>query len=722
MPKNRNMNKMITFIMGVILCLFLIIAGRFIYIQASGEVDDVSLDEWAKAIREAEMKLKSERGKIFDENGKLLAYNRPTYRIYAVLNPEMSVHSPTPRHVIDAEDTAKQLAPILEMDEAEITKVITEGQAANKWQVEFGKKGKDLSKQTMEDISALQLPGINFMEDSLRHYSNGMFASHIIGFTRMNEETETARGVIGIENKYEQLLKGEDGYIKYERDKHDTKLLKSEDIVKQPVNGSDVYLTINHKIQVLLEDVMSEVDDQYKPARMSVIVMNAKTGEILALSNRPSFNPNKIVDVENWYNDAISTPVEPGSTVKMFTWAAAIDSGNYEGDEVFQSGKYRVNPKIETINDHNQGRGWGKITYDEGFRRSSNVAAAKLMWEKMGSDTYYDYLKRFEFDQVTEIDLPNEVPGRILYNWPSEKLRTAFGQGSTVTPIQQLKAATVLVNEGKMLKPYVVKKIVNPDSGEIIKEYNPEVVGEPIKAETAEKMNQLLSGVITGEGGTGAKFELEDYSAMGKTGTAQMPNPKGGGYLSGKENHIFSFLGMAPSEDPQLMIHVSVQQPKLKATEVGSDPVSYIFKNVMENSLRYLEIEPDKEEEDFIVESTLFPDILHKDVKEAENILKNEKIDAEFIGNGKKVAATNISANEVVFPHEKVIIATDKPTMPDITDWSKRDVLQLANLLNIELIDSGVGYATNQSIKSGSIIKDQKELKVKFEKPEINSD
>src|SRR5699024_587362 len=286
--------------------------------------------------------------------------------------------------------------------------------------------------------------------------------------------------------------------------------------------------------------------------------------------------------------------VEPGSTVKMFTWAAAIDSGNYEGDEVFQSGKYRVNPKIETINDHNQGRGWGKITYDEGFRRSSNVAAAKLMWEKMGSDTYYDYLKRFEFDQVTEIDLPNEVPGRILYNWPSEKLRTAFGQGSTVTPIQQLKAATALVNEGKMLKPYVVKKIVNPDTGEVIKEYNPEVVGEPIKAETAEKMNQLLSGVITGDGGTGAKFELEDYSAMGKTGTAQMPNPKGGGYLSGKENHIFSFLGMAPSEDPQLMIHVSVQQPKLKATEVGSDPVSYIFKNVMENSLRYLEIEDRK--------------------------------------------------------------------------------------------------------------------------------
>src|SRR5699024_7629699 len=227
---------------------------------------------------------------------------------------------------------------------------------------------------------------------------------------------------------------------------------------------------------------------------------------------------------------------------------------------------------------------------------------------------------------------------------------------------------------------------------------------------------------ITGDGGTGAKFELEDYSAMGKTGTAQMPNPKGGGYLSGKENHIFSFLGMAPSEDPQLMIHVSVQQPKLKATEVGSDPVSYIFKNVMENSLRYLEIEPDKEEEEFVVESTLFPDIVDKDVKEAEKILQKENIDAEFIGKGKKVAATNISTNEVVFPHEKVIIVTDKPTMQDIRDWSKCDVLQLTNLLNIELIDSGVGYATKQSIKPDDVIKGQKELKVEFKKPEINND
>lgn len=665
------------------------------------------------------MVLPSERGKIFDENGKLLAYNRPTYRVYAVLNPEMSVNSSTPRHVVDSEETAKKLAPILDMEQAEINSIIQEGQKANKWQVEFGKQGKDLSKQTMEDINALQLPGIQFMEDSIRHYSNGMFASHIIGFTRLNDETEELQGIIGIENKYDQLLKGEDGYIKYERDKYDTKLLSSNDIVKQPENGNDIYLTINQKIQVLLEDIMSDVDERYKPERMSVIVMNAKTAEVLALSNRPSFNPNEILDVENWYNDAISTPVEPGSTVKMFTWAAAIDSGNYNGNELYQSGRYQVNPKIEPINDHNKGRGWGQISFDEGFRRSSNVAASRLMWEKLGSETYLDYLKKFHFDQPTGIDLPNETAGQILYNWPSEKLRTAFGQGSTVTPIQQLKAATAIVNEGKMLKPFVVKKIVDADSGKTIKEYEPEVVAEPIKKATAEKMIELLSDVVTEEGGTGRKFQLDDYSAIGKTGTAQIPNPDGGGYLTGDGNNIYSFLGMAPKEDPQLMVHVSIQKPQLKVTEVGSDAVSYVFKNIMENSLRYLDIEPDKEVDEFVVNAAQFPNIISKDVKEAKKMLVDTGIDAIIIGDGKKVVDTNVKANEIVFPHEKVLIITDKPTMPNIKGWSKRDVLQLATLLNIQLNESGTGYVTKQSLKEGEKITEKSTLQVKFKKPKV---
>lgn len=719
MPKNRSMNRMVTFIMVVFLFAFLGITGRFLYIQASGEVDNVSLSDWASDIRETEMVLPAERGKILDEGGKLLAYNRPTYRLFAIVDPEISANSSIPLHVVDPKETSEKIAPIIDMDPKEMEAIIIEGQKNKRFQVEFGKKGKDLSKHTMEQIKALELPGIDFMEDSLRYYANGMFASHIIGFTRPDEETEEITGVIGIENKYDKILKGEDGFIKYERDYYNKKLLKSEDVVKLPENGDDIYLTINQKIQILLEDVMTEVDEQYKPERMSVIVMNAKTGEILALSNRPSFNPNEITELENWYNDAISTPVEPGSTVKMFTWAAAIDSGNYNGNEKFKSGRYQVNPQIEPINDHNRGQGWGSITYDEGFRRSSNVAASRLMWEKMGSETFYEYLQRFHFDQPTGIDLPNEKEGQILYNWPSEKLRTAFGQGSTVTPLQQMKAATAIVNEGKMLRPYVVKKIVDPDTGKTIKEYEPEVVGEPIRKETAEKMIELLHDVIVGKGGTGAKFGLEEYSVIGKTGTAQIPNSNGGGYMTGRENYIFSFLGMAPKEDPQIMIHVSVKRPKLKPTDTGSDPVAYIFRNVMENSLRYLEIEPDKETDVSAVDSITFPNINNKSVQEAKQLLEKEGIKPVVVGNGKKVIATNKASDEIVFPNEKVILITDKPVMPDITGWSKADVFQLATLLNIELVDSGSGYATKQSIKKGETITKQKQLKVTFKAPDL---
>jgi len=722
MPKNRSMNKMISFIMVIFLLGFVGITFRFLYIQVSGEVNNVSLQEWAKEIREVEMALPSERGKIFDAQGKLLAYNRPTYRIFAILDESASENSPTPRHVEDFDQTAKKLAPILEMEEGEIKEILEEGKKENKWQVEFGKQGKDLSKQKMEEINALQLPGINFMEDSLRYYSNGMFASHILGFTRPKDDTDEVQGVIGIENKYDELLKGEDGYIKYERDQYNIKLLNSNDIVKEPKNGKDLYLTINQKIQVLLEDVLSDVDESYSPKRMSAIVMNAKTGEILALSNRPSFNPNEITDVENWYNDAISTPVEPGSTVKMFTWAAAIDSGNYNGNEVFQSGRYQVNPKIEPINDHNRGEGWGKITYDEGFRRSSNVAASRLVWEKMGADTFYEYLKKFHFDQPTGIDLPNEKPGHILFNWPSEKLRTAFGQGSTVTPIQQVKAATALVNDGKMLKPFVVKKVVDPETNETIKEYKPEVVGEPIKKETADQMIELLSDVVSEEGGTGRKFQLDDYSVIGKTGTAQIPNPNGGGYLTGRENYIFSFLGMAPKEDPQLIVHVSIQQPKLKVTESGSDPVSYVFKNIMENSLRYLDIEPDKENENITIEPTPFPDVIDKPVDEVKAKLEKIGLDTVVIGSGKKVTKTNITQDELVFPQEKAMIITDQPTMPNVENWSKRDVLQLVSLLGITLEDKGSGYAVKQSVKAGESLKNIETLEVIFEEPALHDE
>src|SRR5699024_8926582 len=358
-------------------------------------------------------------GTIFDNNGVTLAYDRRTYRMYAIVDETFTINSKDPKHVVDIEKTAQALAPIIEVEESYIRDRLASGIDDGRVQVEFGVAGRQLSIQTKEEIDALDLPGINFFEESIRYYPNGLFASHILGFARKeeseeddeDERSENITGVIGIEKELDEVLRGESGYISYQRDYYKKKLLDPSEVIKQPVNGDNVYLTIDQKVQILLEDVMSEVEDEYNHERITAMMMNAKTSAIIAMSNRPSFNPNDPKDVQNWYNDLISTPFEPGSTVKMFTWAAAIDAGVYDGEEIYQSGKYQVNPAVESVNDHNHGRGWGKISFDEGFRRSSNVAASKLVWDKLGPDKYLEYLQAFDFDKKTNIDLPGEVTG-----------------------------------------------------------------------------------------------------------------------------------------------------------------------------------------------------------------------------------------------------------------------------------------------------------------------
>lgn len=705
MNKNRRTQKFTIVLIGVFVSLFLLLSGRFIYIQATGEVQEVSLNKWAEHVRGTSVVLPSERGKIFDTNGNVLAFNRPVYRVYAILNEEVSKDLEEPQHVVDPDFTATQLAPLLDMEKEEMMDILQNGINKGLFQVEFKSKGKNLSEKTKEEIEQLQLPGIHFFQESIRYYPNNMFASHVIGFASEGKDDEEIIGVTGIENMKNKYLTGEDGYINYQKDNYNKKLLNKEEVVKEAMDGDDIYLTIDQKIQSLLEDVLSQAYEKYNPERISAVVMNPKTGEILAMSNRPSLNLNNPEKVENWYNDVISTPVEPGSTMKIFTWAAAIDAGVYNGNELFQSGKYKIHEQVEPVNDHNQGAGWGKISFDEGFRRSSNVAASKLVWEKMDTEVYLDYLHKFGFAEKTGIDLPNEVHGQLTYNYPSDKLRTAFGQGSTVTAIQQMKAATAIINGGDMLKPFVVKKIVDSKTGEVIEANEREVVSKPISEQTADQMIDLMDSVVNSKDGTGRRFQLNDYSVIGKTGTAQIPNPEGGGYLTGDNNYIYSFLGMAPKDNPELMMHVSIKLPELEQNEPGSAPVSFIFNNVMENGLHYLNIEPDKEGSVEEVELLQFPDIIGKDVE----IVKKELEDLQqvsFIGNGAKVKKVNVEKNSTIFPQQRIIVITDKVTMPDVIGWSYRDVLTLAELLNIDVETKGSGFVTKQSVKKGAEIKE----------------
>lgn len=726
MKKNKSTNIMAGLLMILFIGIFLGLSGRFLYIQATGEVNDVSLEEWAKQKRTSSYSIPSERGRVFDSTGMTLAYDRPSYRLYAVVDEAFSENQKNPQHVEDPDKTATELAALLDANQEDILSILEKGIENDKAQVEFGDIGRGLSQQTKDDIDELNLPGVHFQKEAMRYYPNGMFASHIIGFARETENEDedghvdkNIQGITGIEKEKNDILTGRDGYISFERDKYNKKLLDPNEVIKQPEDGHDVYLTIDQKIQTLLEDAMTEVNEQYQPDRIMAIVMDAKTGEIKAMGNRPSYNPNNPVDVENWYNDSISIPFEPGSTMKMFTWAAAIEEGVYNGDETFKSGSYRINEQVQPIRDHNGGEGWGTISFDEGFARSSNVAAAKLLWEKMDSDTYLDYLHAFDFDKKTDIDLPGEDVGTISYNYPRDKLSTTFGQGTTLTPIQQMKAATSITNNGKMLQPYVIDKIVDPNSEEVLSENTPEVVGEPISEDTANQVLDLLESVVSSKHGSGSMYALDNYSVVGKTGTSQIPNPDGG-YLTGYGNNIYSFLGAAPHDDPQLLMYVAVKQPHLETDdgyEAGSVPVSFIFKNVMENSLRYLDIAPDKENESETKEVSI-GELIGKNVQKVKKELENQGINqVTVIGDGKKVSHANIGEGEKILPNQRVLLVSDKPQMPDLIGWSARDVLQLAELLDLELEMDGSGFVVSQSIDSGERIKGKETLNATLSPP-----
>ena len=698
---------------GLFAVFFFILIGRLVFIQVTGEVQGVNLEEWAKRQRTNYSETSARRGHIFDRNGMSLAQDLAVYRLYAIVDEN---YSPNPEvrlnHVADIEHTASNLAEILDMEQTDIQSILQSGAENGQFQVEFGRPGNQLTREQKEEIEALNLAGINFIEESKRYYPNGIFASQVIGLAQTNDDHEIT-GLTGIEAQLDPLLTGETGSISFQRDKYNTKLLDSNEVIVEAQDGYDVTLTLDQKIQTILEDAMTQVEENYQPKRMTATVVDPKTGEIVAMSSRPSFNLNDIGEVENWYNDVVSTPIEPGSTVKPFTLAAAIEAGVYQPKETLQSGSYKIDQIDRPITDHNQT--WGEITFEEGFQRSSNVAMSKLVWEKLGPTRYLEFLRAFHFDQPTGIDLPREQAGTLLYRYPVEQLTTSFGQGSTMTPIQLIKAATAIANGGKMMKPYVIDKIVDPNTDEIFQENEPEVVGEPISESTAKQVLEAMESVITSNVGTGRNiYNLDSYTVAGKTGTAQISGGKMG-YLDGRENNIFSFLGMAPADDPRLIMFVTVQQPSLEEFEYGSAPVSFIFKHVMENALHYLNIQPDKEQKQTVRQLEM-PDWNNHSTNSIVELLAGYGMKPIVIGDGDTIVSASIEPGRSMLSTEKLILVTDQPKMPDLTGWSIRTVTEFVRLIDLDFESIGSGYVTKQSIKPDESIESDRYLFVEFSK------
>ncbi|UPW84032.1 penicillin-binding protein [Lysinibacillus sp. Ag94] len=697
--------------------LFFLLFSRMFMLQVTGEVEGQELAARAAAKYSKESAISASRGKIYDTNGQVIAEDTLSYRLIAVVNEQATTDEKKPRHVVDAEKTAKILAEYIPMDEEKIYKQLTRVNNKGKkpYQVEFGSAGRGISHDTMSKIKAEKLPGIVFINDLKRYYPNGIFASHLIGFTVREENkdtTFTTKGKMGLELTYNKELTGKDGKVEYETDAFHYLLPSSEKMVTPAKNGDDIYLTLDKTIQSFLEEAMTAVEKEYNPEAMTAIVADPKTGKILAMSQRPTFNPDtREGNNMKWLNEAIEETIEPGSTMKTFTLASAIDTGTWQPNAKYMSGKYRVLDR--EIKDHNDGRGWGPITYLEGFQRSSNTAMAYLL-KLIGNDVFFDYLDRFGFGKKTGIDLPNEASGTLLSKYPVERVTTTFGQGSTVTPIQLIQALTAIANDGKMMQPYVIDRIVDPSTGKTIKKHEPIVKGKPVSADTAKQVKEILASTLTAKDGTAKDYILEEYDVAGKTGTAQIPKPDGKGKYF-KNEYLYSFLGMAPVDNPQLVMYVSVKRPKLKQGELGSIPVSKIFNPVMLNSLKYLNVNPEDVKH---VDETKIQDYTGQSAEAVQVELANDGLKPVIVGSGGKIIDQYPKGPQKLVKGNFVFLKTEgNITLPDFTNWSLRNVLAFKTMANLEIEVVGEGFVASQSVSAGTVISDSSPIVVKLKTP-----
>nr|WP_235788587.1 PASTA domain-containing penicillin-binding protein [Salipaludibacillus sp. CUR1] len=683
---NRLTKRALLFLSLLLLAVF-VLFSRFVYIQAAKEVQGTDLEELLNQRWSQTQTIEGKRGSIHDRNGDVLAEEISSYTIIAILDERFESYVEDPR------ETAQKLGQVLDMDPHQLEGMLTRDAV----QVELGPKAKNISFEKKREVEKLELDGILFREDPRRYYPKQTFASHILGYT----ERDMSVARMGLESSLDDYLKETNGQITYQKDGRNRRLVNAEEFIEEPENGKDVYLTLDSRIQMAIEQTMNQVQEEYDPERMMAIVANAKTGEILGMSNRPSFNPNQYEDIENYTNFNVTSSFEPGSTMKVFSLAAAIEEGVYNGEETFESGSYEVTDR--TVRDHNQGRGWGEITYNEGVQRSSNVAFSKLALEKLGPESLYNYIDAFGFRDVTGIDLPNESPGLIAEQYTIDAATTAFGQGTAITPIQQIQAATAIANGGKMMTPFVIDRIVDSQKGEVLHENEPEIKGEPVSEETANQVLEILETVVTAEEGTGRPFAIEGFDVAGKTGTAQIPQ-EGGGYLAGHGNHIHSFIGMAPADDPEVVVYVAVDRPDLEGHQAGSEPVSLIFKQVMEQSLQYLNITPTEEDEVASVHDNIeIDDYEGEKAQSVKEELAEQGLKVTLIGDGESVIRQSHAEGTELMYGEKVILMTndENPEVPDVSNWSLRNIYLLEKVTGVDMEVEGTGFVTKQTPPPG---------------------
>lgn len=628
---NKGIHKRIKIVLLIVLFIFAIIIAKVFYIEV---IDYKKLNSLASGLWSRNLPIEADRGNIYTVDGEAIASNLTTTSLVFI-----------PNQIKNKDLVAEKISEILDVPKSKIEEHLYKKSMMERVHPE----GRRLSYEIADKIENLHFDGVYLLKESKRYYPHNEMLSHVLGYVGIDNQ-----GLSGLELEYDDILTGEYGSIQYFSDAKGNNLERNS-VYVEPEDGLDIYLTVDYGIQSSIERELDNVVLRYNPDGAWAIAMDPNTGEILGMSSRPNFNPNSYKDYDTETinrNMAIWASYEPGSTFKILTLSAAVNEGKVDllKDTFYDGGSVNVDGARIKCWKHG---GHGSQTFLEVVQNSCNPGFVEL-GNRLGKETLFDYINKFGYGKKTGIDLNGEATG-ILFSLdkvgPVELATTAFGQGVSVTALQQVVAVSAAINGGILYKPYIVKRVAYHENGQIIKEVKPTIVRDNIVTkDTSEKVRMTLESVVSL--GTGRNAYIDGYRVGGKTGTAQKVN--NGIYMQG--NYIVSFIGFLPANDPKIVVYLAIDNPK-GVTQYGGTVSAPIVKNIMEDAITSLNIEKqdggtEKKYQWYDKKYYTVPNVVGKSKKEATSMLKSFSV--EYSGSGDVVVNQSPDSDSRIAEGEKV--------------------------------------------------------------------
>ena len=728
LENRRRVGKSLSLLAVFLFAVFLV---NFAVIIGTGKKFGVDLVKEASRVHQTTRTVPAKRGTIYDRNGTPIAEDATSYNVYAVIDKDYKSANGDILYVEESQynKVAEIFHKYLDMEETYVKDQLSQ---PNLKQVSFGAKGNGITYANMmaikKDLKDASVEGIDFTTSPNRSYPNGQFASSFIGLAQLHENEDGSKsllGTSGLESSLNTILAGTDGIITYEKDRVGNIVPGTELVSQQTVDGKDVYTTLSSPLQSFMETQMDAFLEKVKGKYMTATLVSAKTGEILATTQRPTFNADTkegITEDFVWRDILYQSNYEPGSAMKVMTLASSIDNNTFPSGEYFNSSEFKMADATTRDWDVNEGLTTGSMmTFLQGFAHSSNVGMS-LLEQKMGDATWLDYLKRFKFGVPTRFGLTDEYAGQLPADNIVNIAQSSFGQGISVTQTQMLRAFTAIANDGVMLEPKFISAIYDTNNQSVRKSQK-EIVGKPVSEDAASltRTNMILVGTDPLYGTmynhyTGKPIiTVPGQNVAVKSGTAQIADEKNGGYLVGSTNYIFSVVTMNPAENPDFILYVTVQQPEhYSGIQLGEFATPILERaSAMKESLN---LQSTAKSLDQVTTTTNYAMPSTKDYSPGDlaEELRRNLVQPIVIGSGTKIKESSAAEGTNLDANEQILLLSDKvEEMPDLYGWSKKNVETFAKWLNLEVEFEGTGdTVTKQSVRANTVLKDLKKLKV----------